>query len=99
MLGDKHEENKLFMLWNGLCSRVQTTALVPPDVSVHDIINGLHDVSFRLHGKVLELFKHPFDLFICQAVPHQGPGPQEAGKCPMCLDISPIYTHSSTNTA
>lgn len=33
ILGDTHEENKYFMLGNGLCSRVQNMALVPPDVS------------------------------------------------------------------
>lgn len=33
MLRDKHEENKLVMWQNGLCSRVQNTVLVPPDVS------------------------------------------------------------------
>lgn len=76
------------------------TRLWPLQMSVgNDIINGLHDVSFRLHGKALELVQHPFDLFIeSQSLLNGGPNPQEAWNCPMYLDITPIQSHSSSNT-
>ena len=59
---------------------------------VSDTINGLRDVSFRLHGKVLGLFKHPSDLFVSsQALPNGGLNPQEAWNCPVYLDITPVH--------
>lgn len=63
MLGDKHEENKLSCTGVAPATEFKTQFWALQMSAENEIINRLHDVSFRLHGKVLGRSTHSFELF------------------------------------
>lgn len=79
MLGDKHEENKLSCMGVASAAEFKTQRWALQMSAVNEIINRLHDVSFRLHGKVLGSSTNSLDLFVSQALSYdKGSSLQEA---------------------
>lgn len=64
MLGDKHEENKLSCTRMAPAAEFTTQFWALQMSAVNEIINRFHDVSFRLHGKVLGCSTHSLELFV-----------------------------------